>query len=108
MRTSVAQEVHEAIQVANGSYDAALLACTHYPYLRPFFEQSLNAGTPLFDQGHIVATSLFSYLQRHPEIDTKLKKNAQHRFVTTGSSTSVSATAKRLGYAVRFEEITAD
>ena len=36
-------------------------------------------------QGHYVAESLVDYLQRHPEMDRRLTKNASCRYLTTES-----------------------
>ena len=49
----------------NGSIDAILLACTHYPILKRTIERHLPAGVALIDQGPIVAQKLKDYFQRH-------------------------------------------
>ncbi len=47
--------------------DAALLGCTHFPYLKTEIERALSRPVPVIDQGPIVAESLARYLERHPE-----------------------------------------
>jgi glutamate racemase len=65
--------------------DAILLACTHYPLLRPKIAPFLPPGCSLISQGEIVAASLADYLRHHPEIDARCSKNGQLRFFTTDS-----------------------
>lgn len=66
--------------------DTVLLACTHYPLLKNKINQYLPAGVTLLTQGEIVATSLADYLQRHPEMESRLSKQEQIRFYTTDST----------------------
>lgn len=73
--------------------DAVMLACTHYPLLAPKIEQLLPHGVRLLSQGDIVADSLADYLARHPEIDTRLSRNATARFYTTESPDKFADTA---------------
>jgi glutamate racemase len=73
--------------------DCILLACTHYPLLIPKIEAHLPQHIQLLTQGEIVATSLLSYLQRHPEIESKLAKNSIQTFYTSGDAASFDAHA---------------
>lgn len=66
--------------------DTLLLACTHYPLLREKIEKHLSAGVKLLSQGEIVADSLKDYLQRHPEIETKISREGKRFFCTTDSA----------------------
>jgi glutamate racemase len=64
-----------------------LLACTHYPLLKEKIAACLPRGTQLISQGEIVATSLADYLQRHPEMESKVSKSGSPpRFYTTDST----------------------
>jgi len=63
--------------------DALLLACTHYPLIYPAIRKLVPAETEVLVQGDIVAPSLENYLHRHPEIETRLTRNAAERFLTT-------------------------
>lgn len=64
--------------------DTILLACTHYPLLLPKIAAYLPEGFNLIAQGDIVAHSLTSYLQRHPEIESQLDRQSEKHFFTSG------------------------
>lgn len=63
--------------------DVLLLACTHYPLLKEKIEACLPREVKLLSQGEIVADSLADYLQRHPEIESRLTRTGQRQFFTT-------------------------
>lgn len=66
--------------------DTILLACTHYPLLLEKLKQFVPAATIILSQGEIVANSLADYLNRHPELEQKCKKNGGLDFYTTDST----------------------
>lgn len=66
--------------------DTILLACTHYPLLHDKIREYSPADIKILSQGEIVANSLAGYLERHPEIETKLSLNGTHHFYTTDST----------------------
>ena len=66
--------------------DTVLLACTHYPLLLDKIKAYLPAGISIVSQGEIVAKSLVSYLQRHPEIEKNCTRNSRSVFFTTDSA----------------------
>jgi len=66
--------------------DTLLLACTHYPLLQKKIQQFLPSTVQAIAQGSIVAHSLQDYLQRHPEMETRLTKNSERLFYTTDSA----------------------
>ena len=69
--------------------DCLLLACTHYPLLYPKIRAAVPSNIAVLSQGQIVADSLKNYLQRHPEIESKLTSvdgNGQSQFFTTDST----------------------
>ncbi|MDQ3536167.1 MAG: glutamate racemase [Bacteroidota bacterium] len=66
--------------------DNLLLGCTHYPLLEEKIKQYLPSDIQLLSQGCIVAESLENYLQRHPEIETKISRQRTQRFYTTDSA----------------------
>jgi glutamate racemase len=68
--------------------DTVLLACTHYPLLYPRIRAMLPPDISVVSQGEIVADSLSSYLQRHPEMEARLSKGASLEFCTTGDPDS--------------------
>lgn len=66
--------------------DTIILACTHYPILRPTIEKYLPAGVTLLSQGSIVANSLQDYLARHAAMNARISKNGKLDFLTTDST----------------------
>jgi glutamate racemase len=66
--------------------DTIILACTHYPILKPVIEKHLPAGITLLSQGTIVAHSLQDYLERHAHMDAQISKNGKRDFLTTDST----------------------
>jgi glutamate racemase len=65
--------------------DTVVLACTHYPLLRPLINRHVPAGVTIVEQGALVAGSLRAYLQRHPEIERNLTRGALVTYYTTES-----------------------
>lgn len=66
--------------------DTILLGCTHYPLLMPVIQELVHPGVQIIAQGEIVAESLVSYLQRHPEMAGRLSSSGTIRFYTTGDT----------------------
>jgi glutamate racemase len=64
--------------------DTIVLACTHYPLLYPRIRYMLPNHIQVVSQGEIVAESLVSYLQRHPDMDQRISKQKNINFYTTG------------------------
>jgi len=46
--------------------DTLVLACTHYPLLKPVFAEALGDGVQLLDPSPFVAERLVQWLERHP------------------------------------------
>jgi glutamate racemase len=87
--------------------DCILLACTHYPLLIPKIEASLPSDVKLLAQGEIVANSLVDYLKRHPEMESRLAKNNQQRFYTSGDAETINKHATAfLGKEISCQKIT--
>jgi len=81
------------ILAQNPKIDALLLACTHYPLLEDKIRRFLPAGVKLVSQGSIVADSLASYLERHPQMEKNLSKRGKRLFFTTDSTTEFNQKA---------------
>jgi glutamate racemase len=77
----------------NSEIDTILLACTHYPLLKDKIEKYLPQNVKLLSQGEIVTQSLKDYLQRHPEIETRISKGGNRHFYTTDSADDFAAKA---------------
>jgi len=67
--------------------DAAILGCTHYPWMQDIFQDALGSEVVLFSQADLVASSLEDYLDRHPAMAGDKVASA---FLTTGNSARVS------------------
>jgi glutamate racemase len=88
--------------------DTLILGCTHYPLLLETIRKYVPENIHILEQGEIVANKLIEYLERHPEMDSRLSKDSVTEFLTTESSenfenkaelflgTSVSATTIHL------------
>ena len=63
--------------------DALILGCTHYPLLFNVIKKYVPENIKILEQGEIVAEKLIDYLQRHPEIDSKISKNNNIEYQTT-------------------------
>jgi len=71
--------------------DCVLLACTHYPLLAPLILEHLPVNIRLISQGQIVAKSLHSYLERHPEMESRISRNGALDCFTTDSAADFEA-----------------
>jgi len=56
--------------------DTLILGCTHYPILFKEIRGMMGRKIKVLHSGQIVVDSLVDYLQRHPEIESKLDKNS--------------------------------
>ncbi len=63
--------------------DTLLLGCTHYPLLLPRLRELLPSTVSILSQDQLVAPSLADYLRRHPEMETRLSRGGETRFLTT-------------------------
>lgn len=63
--------------------DTLVLGCTHYPLLLDKITEAVDGRARIITQGELVADSLNSYLERHPEIDALVSRNADCRYLTT-------------------------
>jgi glutamate racemase len=97
----------EHILAVDPSIDTLILGCTHYPLLICKIRRFLPGGVALFSQGERVAQSLRDYLTRHPEMDSRLGKQATRRFLTTESAAKFSEAASLfLSRPIEVEHIT--
>lgn len=65
--------------------DTILLACTHYPLLIEKIKKHLPEHINVIPQGGIIAESLEDYLERHPEMETRISRSGSKQFYTTDS-----------------------
>lgn len=89
--------------------DTLVLGCTHYPLLIDKIKQYLPSGITVFAQGEYVAESLKDYLNRHPEMDSRLTHQGKCRFLTTESAGKFSEAASVfLNDPIEVEQISID
>ncbi len=74
--------------------DILVLGCTHYPLMQKDFKRIMGKKVEILASGEITARSLKSYLERHPEIESKLGKNASRQFLTTDCPEKMKTFAK--------------
>ena len=87
--------------------DAIILGCTHYPLLIPKILKYLPKGVQVISQGEYVASSLQSYLERHPQIEQRCAKNGETRYLTTENPAKFKEQAQIfLNEAVEVDNIT--
>lgn len=66
--------------------DSVLLGCTHYALIEDLFIKNIPTDVGVVSQGKIVAKKLLNYLERHPEIESKIKKDGERIFLSTEDS----------------------
>jgi glutamate racemase len=73
----------DPLLAATPGLQRVLLGCTHYPMLLPRIRAALPAPVEVLTQGPIVAERLGDWLSRHPEMETRLSRRGQRRYLTT-------------------------
>lgn len=73
-----------------------ILGCTHYPLLFKSIKKIMGKNINVINPGPIISRSLSDYLQRHPEIESKVHKNGAIIFHTTDMSEKFSSLARKL------------
>ena len=85
--------------------DAVLLGCTHYPLVLEHFVAAMP-GIPVFDQGQIAADALRVYLSEHPELEQRIVREVDWRFLTTGEPAVVEPLATAFfGLPIEYEKV---
>ena len=86
--------------------DTLILGCTHYPILYKEFEQACGKSCKVLDSAKITAEKLIDYLKRHPEIESKLARGQNHRFLVTDLTPTFQVNAEKwLGRKIKLEKI---
>ena len=73
----------ENLLAKDDKIDTIILGCTHYPLLYDTIRKYVPNNIEVVVQGEYVATSLRSYLDRHPAMDAKCTKNGNCKYLTT-------------------------
>jgi len=66
--------------------DLLILGCTHYPLLMKEFARLAGRRIKVLNAPQIVAGKLADYLNRHPEMESRLEKKSVINFLTTGQT----------------------
>lgn len=66
--------------------DTLVLACTHYALIEDKIRKHTPSKVQIISQGQIVAQKLKEYLEKHPEIESRLKKGDERDFYSTEDS----------------------
>lgn len=74
--------------------DTLVLGCTHYPLLLPKFREVVHESVQIVSQGEIVADSLADYLKRHPEMESRLRRGGECKYLTTEDPTKFTDLAR--------------
>ncbi len=67
--------------------DTIILGCTHYPLLMDKIKKYCPSSITLVPQGKYIAKSLEDYLQRHPEMQSRITNGGSCKYFTTESRT---------------------
>lgn len=93
---SFIQEDVETLMQMDPEMDAIILACTHYPILKPYIESIVPPHIQVVAQGPIVAESLKNYLERHTWLNEKLSNTGSVIYLTTENEIDFSNNASRI------------
>ena len=73
--------------------DILILGCTHYPLLENIIRKYVPKNIEILKQGHIVAEKLIDYLERHPEMESRLSRSGRVVFYTTEAAETFNSKA---------------
>jgi glutamate racemase len=65
--------------------DTLVLGCTHYGHLLSYFRRAVGKQITVIAEERIIAPKLVTYLKRHPEIESSLKKGGGTLYFSTGA-----------------------
>jgi glutamate racemase len=63
--------------------DTLILGCTHYSILKERIVAVMGDGIRLICSGQVTAAKLVDYLNRHPEIESRLSRGKSRNYLTT-------------------------
>ena len=87
----------EQLLAADPEIDTVLLACTHYPLLEGEIRAALPPHVRLIVQGDIVADKTLDYLRRHVDMEKRLSKGGNVKYLTTDTAEFFKKGAFRFG-----------
>ncbi|NTU98433.1 glutamate racemase [Candidatus Falkowbacteria bacterium] len=85
------KEVREELKIClapivEGGAEALILGCTHYPLAIKEIEAALPETVDIINSPESIARSFKSYLERHPEIASKISRFGSVQYFTSGSA----------------------
>lgn len=75
--------------------DTLIMGCTHYPFLKKDIASIMGGNCWLPDTAAIAADKLALYLERHPEIESRLSRSGRCRYFTTGDPAQFRTSARK-------------
>ncbi len=63
--------------------DTLILGCTHFSALEKSIVQIMGSKRKILNTGQVIAAKLEDYLQRHPEVESKLPKDSKYKLLFT-------------------------
>ncbi len=82
---------------AVGEVEGVILGCTHYSVLEPKLLTSLdNNNLKIYSQDKIIPTKLRTYLENHPELESRLSREGKRNIFLTDNSTRYDSVIQEL------------
>jgi glutamate racemase len=69
--------------IQQADVDTLILGCTHYSILKEKVAALIGNGTRLICSGQVTGAKLVDYLQRHPDMESRLSRGKSRRYLTT-------------------------
>ncbi len=63
--------------------DSLILGCTHYSFLKGMVQEIAGDGVHVMTQDELIPAKLVEYLERHPEIDNQISRQARTDMLVT-------------------------
>lgn len=86
-----------------------VLGCTHYAFIKDTITRVMGKKVVIIDPGVCSARALKTYLEKHPEIESRLEKNKKLQIYSTDTSERIRNLAQRFwGKPLALESIDLD
>lgn len=86
--------------------DTLILGCTHYETLFSLIQEIIGRRAQVLKSGEIIAQSLRDYLQKHIDIESKLIRGENHKYLVTDITSSFLQNSRRfLGREIELEKV---
>ena len=76
--------------------DSLILGCTHYPLVKKYFREYWGDSVKIVSQDELMSNKLKDYFFRHPEIESKLNKNSDYKFLVSNLNEHYQQVASRI------------